>query len=100
MQFQISIRKNELGRHDEANKIFKVALSLLAALGLIVSIVLFVNAEHFAIFLKNPAAQVAIMYVAPAIFTVSLGGALRGYFQGMQNMTPSAVSQVTEQLLK
>ena len=92
--------KIELGRRDEAHKTFKVALSLIAFLGLSLSALLFFNAQGFVAAVKNPGAYVAVLCVAPAIFTVSLSGAFRGYFQGMQNMTPSGISQVTEQLAR
>jgi stage V sporulation protein B len=92
--------KIELGRRDEAHKTFKVALSLIGFLGLAFSALLFFNARGFVNAVKNPGAYVAVMCVAPAVFTVSLSGAFRGYFQGMQNMTPSGISQVTEQLAR
>ncbi len=92
--------KIELGRRDEAHKIFKVALVLIGFLGISVSALLFFNAQGFVTTIKNPGAYLAVLCVAPAIFTVSLSGAFRGYFQGMQNMTPSGVSQVTEQLAR
>lgn len=90
--------KIELGRRDEAHKTFRVALTMIAILSLTGSLVLFFNAKPFAEMLKNPGAYFAVLCVAPAIFAVSLSGAFRGYFQGMQNMTPSGLSQVTEQI--
>jgi stage V sporulation protein B len=36
----------------------------------------------------------------PAIFIVSIASAFRGYFQGMQNMLPTAISQVCEQIIR
>jgi len=92
--------KIELGRRDEAHKVFKVALALIGFLSLMVSALLFFNARSFAIILKNPGAYLAVLCVAPAIFAVSLSGAFRGYFQGMQNMIPSGISQVTEQIAR
>ena len=92
--------KIELGRRDEAHKTFKVALSMIAFLGVSLSALLFFNAQGFVHAVKNPGAYVAVLCVAPAIFTVSLSGAFRGYFQGMQNMTPSGISQVTEQIAR
>lgn len=92
--------KIELGRRDEAHKTFKVAIALISFLGITLSALLFFNARGFVTMVKNPGAYLAVLCVAPAIFTVSLSGAFRGYFQGMQNMTPSGVSQVTEQLAR
>ncbi|MGI5997879.1 MAG: putative polysaccharide biosynthesis protein [Lutispora sp.] len=88
----------EEGRRDEAHKIFRVAMGLLASIGIILSVTLFFNAEAFSKAFKNPGSYFAVLAVSPAIFTVSISGAFRGYFQGMQNMTPSATSQVTEQI--
>lgn len=92
--------KIELGRRDEAHKIFKVALTLIGFLGMTLSALLFFNAANFAAMVKNPGAHIAVLCVAPAVFTVSISGAFRGYFQGMQNMTPSGISQVTEQIAR
>jgi len=92
--------KIELGRRDEAHKTFKVALTFIGFLGITLSALLFFNAQGFVTAVKNPKAYLAVLCVAPAIFTVSISGAFRGYFQGMQNMTPSGISQVTEQLAR
>lgn len=88
----------ETGRRAEAHKVFRVALGLLSFLGIVLSLILYFNAQAFSERVKNPGSYYAILAVSPAIFTVSISGAFRGYFQGMQNMTPSAISQVTEQI--
>lgn len=90
--------KIELGRPDEAHKTFRVAFSLAAILGLIVSLFLLFSSNYLVSLFKNPGAAFAVAAIAPAIFLVSISAAMRGYFQGMQNMLPSAISQVIEQL--
>lgn len=89
--------KIELGRRDEAHKIFKVAFSMASALGLTVALFLFFSSSFLVGLFKNPGSYYAVAAITPAIFLVSISASLRGYFQGMQNMIPSAVSQVTEQ---
>lgn len=89
--------KIELGRRDEAHKTFKVAFSLATILGLVVSLSLFFSSNFLVSLFKNPGSYFAVAAIAPAIFLVSISAAMRGYFQGMQNMVPSAVSQVIEQ---
>lgn len=89
--------KIELGRRDEAHKIFKVAFSMASALGLGVSLFLFLFSGYLVGLFRNPGSYYAVAAIAPAIFLVSISASIRGYFQGMQNMIPSAVSQVTEQ---
>lgn len=89
--------KIELGRRDEAHKTFKVALGLAAILGLVVTLFLSLGSGFLVGLFKNPGSYYAVVAIAPAIFLVSISAAMRGYFQGMQNMIPSAVSQVVEQ---
>ncbi|MDF2591723.1 MAG: Polysaccharide biosynthesis protein [Clostridia bacterium] len=95
---KLTAEKLELGRHDEAKRIFRVALTFISTVGLLFSIVLLVYAKDIANLLNNPGSYIAILCVVPSVFLFSVTGALRGYFQGMQNMMPSAVSQVFEQL--
>ncbi|OGO76737.1 MAG: hypothetical protein A2Y23_05690 [Clostridiales bacterium GWB2_37_7] len=95
---KLTAEKLEMGRGDEAKRIFRVALSFISVVGLLFSILLYVYAKDIANLLNNPGSYIAILYVIPSVFLFSVTGALRGYFQGMQNMTPSAVSQVLEQL--
>lgn len=95
---KLTAEKLEMGRADEAKKIFRVALTFISIVGLFFSAILFIYARNIADLLNNPGSYIAILYVIPSIFLFSVTGALRGYFQGMQNMTPSAVSQVLEQL--
>lgn len=89
--------KIELGRKNEAHKIFKVAIGMAAVLGLSVSLFLFFSSGFLVNLFKNPGSYYAVAAIAPAIFLVAVSAAMRGYFQGMQNMIPSAVSQVIEQ---
>lgn len=89
-----------MGRRYEAHKIFRVSFILLVSLGAFFSVSLFIGAQPLAHYLKNDSAYLSILSVAPALFTVSLSAAYRGYFQGMQNMTPSAVSQINEQFAR
>lgn len=42
----------------------------------------------------------ALRGAAPALLFVPLSAALRGFFQGQKNMLPTAVSQVTEQVVR
>ena len=41
----------------------------------------------------------ALRVLAPAIFVFAIVGVFRGFFQGYSNMTPTAVSQVIEQIV-
>ncbi|HHT01979.1 MAG TPA: polysaccharide biosynthesis protein [Firmicutes bacterium] len=87
--------------HLGAKRVFRLALILLASLGLLFSVLLFLLAEPLAHHVyQDPRAFLSLRAVAPAILFVSVMAAIRGYFQGLQQMTPTAVSQVIEQITR
>lgn len=88
-----------LGMYKNAQRIFKISLMVLAIIGFLLSAILMGNAETISIkALCNPKAYYSVLSIAPAIFFVSIMSCFRGYFQGLQNMIPSAISQVAEQI--
>jgi len=90
--------KTALGDRREAHRVFKVAFVALFFIGIVSSTILFAGAGFLVNLLGNPKAYYAMLAVAPALFFVPMMSAFRGYFQGLQNMIPTAVSQVFEQL--
>lgn len=85
-----------LGKNREADRIFYVAFVLLGVIGVIGTALLYFGAEGFSAMLGNTRAAICIKAIAPAVLFVALISALRGYFQGRQNMYPTAISEVTE----
>lgn len=88
------------GRDNEKRKIFRTAIWLFFALGLIGSCLMFFGAQGLADFQRNSMAAAPIRALAPAVFCVCLLACMRGYTQGQGNMGPTAVSQVLEALCK
>ena len=89
-----------LGNHCKAHKIFTTALKFLICLGLATSIILFAGSGLISRLQGNEKTVGALQAIAPALFFVSVISAYRGYFQGMQIMTPTALSQIVEQVGK
>ena len=91
-----------LARGDKrgADRIFKTALVSLSVLGLIASLLVFALHGLMARLQGNAGAALSYLGIAPALFFVALISAFRGYFQGRQNMLPTALSQITEQAVK
>lgn len=88
------------GNHYEAYRVFRVSFLLLLVLGSISSTALFFGAGAYAESAETPEATLAIRAIAPALLIVSLMAGFRGYFQGTQNMKPTAVSQILEQFFR
>lgn len=89
-----------VGKHREADRVFTVAVILLGAFGIVGSSILYFFAPQLAKMMNGEKAALAIMAMAPAVLCVSLASAFRGYFQGQQNMYPTAISEVIEALGK
>lgn len=89
-----------VGNFAEAQKIFKISRRLLFAVGVVGSLALFFGARFFANALGAPSAEYTIMAMAPSLFFVSIMSSYRGFFQGLNNMTPTAISEVAEALGK
>lgn len=51
-------------------------------------------------FIRDGRAYYSLLALSPAVFLVTLITGLRGYLQGWQYMTPTAVSQIVEQLFR
>jgi len=91
-----------IAKHEyrQADRILKVSFCLLFAFSLLCSLVLVFGAKLFASFQGNSEATLCYLGLAPAILFVGLISGFRGYFQGLQKMSPSAISGFVEQLFK
>ena len=89
-----------LGREEEAKKIFKVSLRLLICVGLVAFLIMFFLAVPFAKLISAESAYLTMMVMAPSLFFVAVSSSFRGYFQGRENMVPTAVSEIIEALCK
>ncbi len=103
--FPIAVSKmvaESIARDDmyDARRVFETASILLGIIGLAGSVILYAFAEELANLLGNPDSELGIKVIAPAVFFVSLVSAYRGYFQGKQNMYPTAASEVIESSTK
>lgn len=84
-----------------AKRIFLISLGMLTSTGLLFACLVFNYANYLADnVLQEPRAFSAIVAISPAIFFTAVVSAFRGYFQGYQEMLPTAVSQVIEQLIR
>lgn len=89
-----------LGQHSEAHRVFKLSFILMFGLGIVASSIFFFGAEPIVKALKNPGAYYAMLAIAPALLFVPIMSVFRGYFQGLQQMEPTAVSQLVEQAVR
>lgn len=91
---------NSLGRTREARRIARTAGVVFAAVGAAFSGILYWGAETLSALVGNSAAAPAVRAIAPSVFCVALISVIRGYFQGLNDMKPTALSQLIEALGK
>jgi stage V sporulation protein B len=89
-----------VGDYGEAHKVYRISFGLMGAIGVMSFLVLFFFAPEISNLVNNPQAALAMRAIAPCLIFVPTMAALRGYFQGMQNMRPTAVSQIVEQFFR
>ena len=93
------VAKND---YAQAHRIFKVTLGLMAVFGLFFALTLYGLAGYLVSsgWLRDSRAYYALVVLTPAVFFSSILASFRGYFQGYQMMTPPAVSQILEQMIR
>lgn len=87
-----------LKAYKDAKKIFKITFIYTAAISIALGLGLWFGADKIAHLLKGGEDIVlSLKALAPTVVIVSLMAVMRGYFQGMGDMMPTAVSQIVEQ---
>ncbi len=88
--------KVALGEHKNAWRSFKAAMYMSLVVGAVASAITFFGAGFFTgTLLNTPESELCLKVLALAIFVMAVMGVLRGYFQGMGTMMPTAVSQAS-----
>lgn len=83
-----------------AKQIFRVALLLLTILGCIATIIILAGSDMLAARVDQPDSKIGFQFIAPCVAVVCIMSAFRGFMQGQQNMVPTAISQLIEQVGK
>ena len=85
-------RKNMQG----ARQAYNWALGIFLVMGALGSGAMLLFSRQIAELVGNSDARLCIMAISPALFFICFSSAVRGYFQGLGDMTPTAVSQLIE----
>ena len=88
------------GRARDAEKLLRLSVGAFVVIGIVGSALMYFGAGWFSQRVNNPPAALAVRMLSPALLFGCVMAALRGYWQGMQNMVPTAVSQVVEAVAK
>ena len=82
-------------------KILSTAFVISMTLSLIITVVLFFVARPLAVYmLKDERTFYPLLLVGPLLFCISFNAIVKSYFQGKQNMIPSAGATLVEQIVR
>ena len=91
---------NALGRYNQVNRVFRVALTTFLVLGSLSALIMFFGAGAITQIIGSPDATASVRALAFACLFVCSMSAFRGYFQGHGDMAPTSSSQVIEAAIK
>ncbi|NLO45438.1 MAG: polysaccharide biosynthesis protein [Clostridiales bacterium] len=89
-----------LGNYSNARAIYKVASKIFLITGVAGTALMFLIAYPYTHYIADPRNLPAVLAIAPSIFFCCAMSSYRGYYEGLRNMTPTAVSQIIEAITK
>lgn len=87
-------------RYNDARKTMKVARRAFLVTGFTGFVLLLAISYPFTLFIKNSGVLLSLWSIAPSLLFCCVMSSYRGYYEGIRNMYPTAVSSVIEALGK
>lgn len=84
------------GKYNDVKSLFNISKWLFTLLGIIGTLVIVLVSYPYSLSVGSINALPAVLAVAPSLLFCCIMSGYRGYYQGLRNMNPSAVSQVIE----
>lgn len=91
-----------MAMHQKRNafRVFQCAMVFAIVVGVVVALLIFLGAGAISTnLMESPLSVYALRVLSCGLFVVAVLGVLRGYFQGLGTMVPTAISQVVEQII-
>lgn len=87
------------GQKKNAFRVFTCSAAFAVVVGILAAVLIFMGADFISTnMMESPFSAYALRVLAVGLFTVAVLGVLRGYFQGLGTMIPTAISQIIEQI--
>ena len=89
------------GQKRNSVRVFRCSMVFAVVVGTVITAAVFFGADAISVYaMKSPLSVYALKMLAPGLFLVAVMAVIRGYFQGLGSMMPTAVSQIIEQLIR
>lgn len=89
--------QKEKGDDEKSRLLLLVSFIYLQLFGLLCFLILYLGAGQIALWMNDPHLSILLRVVSIVFLTFPFVALLRGYYQGIGNMVPTALSQVGEQ---
>ena len=97
----LTAKEKANGNQANALRIVKIAFAVLLISGTVCATFLAYFADSISVtLLKDERVYYSLIMLAPCIPIVASASAIKGYFYGSSNVTPTAFSQITEQIVR
>ena len=93
-------RNAALGKYRDVKQALKITFPLFLILGIAGTVALFFAAKPYVDSVGSPLAIFSVFCIAPSILFCCIMSTYRGYYEGLNNMYPTAISQVIESVGK
>lgn len=97
---RVVAENSALGQYANIRKIKSASLVFFGITGLGFTILLAAAAYPFCLLTSGIETVLSVLMIAPSVFFCCITSVYRGYYEGLRNMFPTAVSQITEGLFK
>jgi stage V sporulation protein B len=87
-------------KFSDARLVYKASIPIFLVTGILGFLVMMFGAFYYSKLINSPNAIFATLTLSPTIFFSCLMSVYRGYYQGLRNMVPTAISEVIEALSK
>lgn len=88
------------GRYSDVRRAFRISVPLFVIMGSVCFLLMIFMGILYANFIDSHYSLLSIIVLAPSVLFGCLVAVYRGYFEGLRNMTPTAVSEIIEALTK
>lgn len=93
----------ELAKNHIINlrRITRCALAVVGSSGAVIAVLVFLNIDFIALdILKDERTILSLKLLMPCIPVIAAASAIKGYFYGIQDVVPTAASQIAEQIVR
>ena len=88
------------GRYRDVKGIYKLSLPIFITSGVVCTLLMILGSFVYVRYIDSPYSMLSIFILSPTVLLGCLISLYRGYFEGLRNMAPTALSEIIESLAK